>query len=244
MTTKPAELVLIPLRMAAWSRGQQGHPITRGDLIAHSDAGSQYTALRYTEHLALEGIAASIGTVGDAYDNSLMETIIGLFKTEAVRPGPFHTGPHKHLGDVEFTTMAWSTGSTTGACTPPSAYSPPPKPRPLTTLQPLPSTRSRSQYENDTEPVTVHRPWRRRPDPAPGPDAHSQSHRRDPGALRAPHRRGSWSQPCCPRTCGSPAESPPGRPAARPGPAGPRDAPCSSPRAAAGLPSRPRSAAS
>ena len=41
MTTKPAELVLIPLRMAAWSRGQQGHPVTRGDLIAHSDAGSQ-----------------------------------------------------------------------------------------------------------------------------------------------------------------------------------------------------------
>lgn len=107
MTTKPAELVLIPLRMAAWSRGQQGHPITRGDLIAHSDAGSQYTALRYTEHLSLEGIAASIGTVGDAYDNSLMETIIGLFKTEAIRPGPFHHGPLKNIGDVEFTTMAW-----------------------------------------------------------------------------------------------------------------------------------------
>ena len=68
MPTKPADLVLTPLRMAAWSRGQQGHPVTRGDLIAHSGAGSQYTALRYTEHLALGGIAASIGTVGDAYD--------------------------------------------------------------------------------------------------------------------------------------------------------------------------------
>ncbi len=107
MTSRPAELVLIPLRMAAWSRGQQGHPIIRGDLIAHSDAGSQYTALRYTEHLVLEGIAASIGTVGDAYDNSLMETIIGLFKTEAIRPGPFHHGPLKSISDVEFTTMAW-----------------------------------------------------------------------------------------------------------------------------------------
>lgn len=64
MTTKPAELVLVPLRMAAWSRGQQGHPIIRDNLIAHSDAGSQYTALRYTEHLALEGIAASIGPSG------------------------------------------------------------------------------------------------------------------------------------------------------------------------------------
>jgi transposase InsO family protein len=43
MTSKPAELVLIPLRMGAWSRGQQGHPLTRGDLIAHSDAGSPST---------------------------------------------------------------------------------------------------------------------------------------------------------------------------------------------------------
>ena len=55
----------------------------------------------------MEGIAASIGTVGDAYDNSLMETIIGLFKTEAIRPGPFHPGPLKNIGDVEFTMMAW-----------------------------------------------------------------------------------------------------------------------------------------
>jgi len=107
MTTKPADLVLIPLRMAAWSRGQQGHPITRGDLIHHSDAGSQYTAIRFTERLTLEGIDASIGTVGDAYDNALMESIIGLFKTEAIRPGPFHTGPLKNISDVEFTTMAW-----------------------------------------------------------------------------------------------------------------------------------------
>lgn len=106
MTTKPAELVLIPLHMDAWSRGQQGHPITRGNLISHSDAGSQDTALCYTEHLALEGIAASIGTAGDAQDKSLMETIIGLVKTEAIRPGPFHAGPLKNIGDVELTTMA------------------------------------------------------------------------------------------------------------------------------------------
>jgi transposase InsO family protein len=156
MTTKPAELVLIPLRMAAWSRGQQGHPITRGDLIAHSDAGSIHTALRYTEHLALEGIAASTGTVGDAYDNSLMETIIGLFKTEAIRPAP--STPARSSTSATSSSRPWpgSTGSTTGACTPASACSPPSKPRPLTTLQPLPSTRSRNQYENSTEPVTVH----------------------------------------------------------------------------------------
>jgi putative transposase len=107
MTTRPAELVLIPLRMAAWARGQQGHPVVRGELICHSDAGSQYCAIRVTEHLHLEGITPSVGSVGDAYDNALMESIIGLYKTECVRPGPFHTGPFKTLADVEYATMAW-----------------------------------------------------------------------------------------------------------------------------------------
>jgi putative transposase len=76
-------------------------------LTAHSDAGSQYVSVRYTEHLALEGIAASIGTVGDAYDNCLMESIIGLFKNECIKPGPFVTGPLRNLTDVEMATMAW-----------------------------------------------------------------------------------------------------------------------------------------
>lgn len=107
MRTRPAELVLLPLRMAAWARGQQGHPIVRGELVHHSDAGSQYLAIRFTEHLQLEGITPSVGSVGDAYDNALMESIIGLYKTECVRPGPFHTGPFKTLSEVEFATMAW-----------------------------------------------------------------------------------------------------------------------------------------
>jgi putative transposase len=107
MSTRPAELVLLPLRMAAWARGQQGHPIVRGELVHHSDAGSQYLAIRFTEHLQLEGITPSVGSVGDAYDNALMESIIGLYKTECVRPGPFHTGPFKTLADVEYATMAW-----------------------------------------------------------------------------------------------------------------------------------------
>jgi putative transposase len=107
MTTRPAELVLVPLRMAAWARGQAGHPVIRGELICHSDAGSQYCAIRFTEHLALEAITPSIGSVGDALDNALMESIIGLYKTECVRPGPFHTGPFKTLADVEYATMAW-----------------------------------------------------------------------------------------------------------------------------------------
>lgn len=107
MSTRPAELVLIPLRMAAWARGQQGHPIVRGELVHHSDAGSQYTAIRFTEHLQLQGITPSVGSVGDAYDNALMESIIGLYKTECVRSGPFHPGPLKTLSEVEFATMAW-----------------------------------------------------------------------------------------------------------------------------------------
>src|SRR5215217_2610276 len=68
---------------------------------------AQYTAIRFTEHLQLEGITPSVGSVGDAYDNALMESIIGLYKTECVRPGPFHTGPFKTLSEVEFATMAW-----------------------------------------------------------------------------------------------------------------------------------------
>jgi putative transposase len=107
MRTRPAELVLLPLRMAAWARGQQGHPIVRGELVHHSDAGWQYCAIHFTEHLQLEGITPSVGSVGDAYDNALMESIIGLYKTECVRPGPFHTGPFKTLSDVEYATMAW-----------------------------------------------------------------------------------------------------------------------------------------
>ena len=106
-TTRTTDLVLTCLRMAVWQREHDGHPVIPGELIHHHDAGSQYTALRFTEHLALEGIAPSIGSVGDAYDNALMESIIGLFKAECMRPGPFIKGPVKGISDVEFATMAW-----------------------------------------------------------------------------------------------------------------------------------------
>ena len=90
-----------------WDRDRHGHPVEPGTLVCHSDAGSQYTSVRYTEHLALEGIAPSIGTVGDAYDNCLMESIIGLYKTEAIATDVFHQGPLKTLVDVEFATAGW-----------------------------------------------------------------------------------------------------------------------------------------
>jgi putative transposase len=106
-TDKRTSLVLTPLRIALWQRDREGQPVVPGQLLHHSDAGSQYTSIRFTEHLALEGIAPSIGTVGDAYDNGLMECIIGLFKTEAIATTAFHDGPYKALTDIEYATAGW-----------------------------------------------------------------------------------------------------------------------------------------
>ena len=106
-SVRDAELVLTPLKMAIWQRGRDGHPITPGELIGHSDAGRQYTAIRFTEHLGLEGGQPSIGSVGDAYDNCLMESIIGLFKTECLRTTVFHAGPYRTIADVEYATAGW-----------------------------------------------------------------------------------------------------------------------------------------
>ena len=106
-TTKQTDLVMIPLRMALWQRDREGQPITAGELICHADAGSQYTSLRFTEHLALEGIRPSIGTVGDAYDNALMESINGLYKAECIRTTVFQDGPYKTIADVEYATAGW-----------------------------------------------------------------------------------------------------------------------------------------
>src|SRR5699024_4775604 len=72
----------------------------------HSDAGAQYTAIRYTMHLDLEGIAPSVGTVGDAYDNTLMETGNGLLQTEVIGTTVFHAGPYETLSDLEFATAS------------------------------------------------------------------------------------------------------------------------------------------
>ena len=106
-TTKHVELVMIPLRMGLWERGRQGHPIQPNQLRAHSDAGSQYVSVAYTDKLALDGIAPSIGSVGDALDNALMETINGLYKAECIRTTVFHDGPYRTLSDVEYATAGW-----------------------------------------------------------------------------------------------------------------------------------------
>ena len=76
---------------------------TVGDLVHHSDRGSQYVSMRYTERLADAGIEPSVGSRGDAYDNALAESVIGLFKTEVIR----RKGPWRALEAVEFATLAW-----------------------------------------------------------------------------------------------------------------------------------------
>ena len=96
------ELVLDALEMAIWTRRQAGVVDLTG-LIAHTDAGSQYVSLRYTERLAEAGAAPSVGSVGDAYDNALAETEIGLYKTELIR----QRGPWRTLDDVEIATLEW-----------------------------------------------------------------------------------------------------------------------------------------
>jgi transposase InsO family protein len=106
-TVKDTALVTTALRMALCRRDHAGHAVADG-LIHHSDAGSQYTSIRFAETLAVEGIAASIGSIGDAFDNALAETTIGLFKTEVMaRNNPFHPSPYRVLDDVEYATMEW-----------------------------------------------------------------------------------------------------------------------------------------
>jgi putative transposase len=76
--------------------------------IHHSDAGSQYTSVRFAETLTVAGIAPSIGSVGDAYDNALAETVIGLYKSECIADGsPFRDGPLLTLSHIEHVTAAW-----------------------------------------------------------------------------------------------------------------------------------------
>ncbi len=97
----PTELPLDALEMALWTR-EQAQELVEG-LIHHSDAGSQYTAIAYTNRLADAGALASIGTVGDSYDNAMAESVIGLYKTECVR----HEGPWRGVDDLELATLNW-----------------------------------------------------------------------------------------------------------------------------------------
>lgn len=99
-------LVVDALNMAAWVR--RGQDLS--GLIAHSDAGSQYTSLTYTDRLAEIGAQPSIGTVGDSFDNALAEATNGLYKKELFRnPAVLaaNGGPWKNLDELEVATCAW-----------------------------------------------------------------------------------------------------------------------------------------
>ena len=93
-----ADFVLDALEQAIHDRGD-----TTTGLVHHSDRGTQYVSMRYTDRLADAGIAPSVGSRGDAYDNALAESVIGLFKMEVIR----RRGPWRSLEAVEFATLEW-----------------------------------------------------------------------------------------------------------------------------------------
>jgi transposase InsO family protein len=91
------DLVLDALEQALWSR-----PDLDG-VVHHSDRGSQYLSIKYSERLTAAGVDPSVGTTGDSYDNALAETIIGLYKTEVI----YHRGPWRNIEAVEYATLEW-----------------------------------------------------------------------------------------------------------------------------------------
>ena len=93
------DFVLDALEQALYER----RPAEHGGLVHHSDKGSQYVSIRYTERLAEAGIEPSVGSVGDAYDNALAETINGLYKAEVI----YRRSPWKTLEAVELATLEW-----------------------------------------------------------------------------------------------------------------------------------------
>jgi len=91
------DLALDALEQALWARGDIN------GLVHHSDRGSQYLSIHYTERLAEAGAEPSVGSVGDSYENAMAETVIGLYKTEVIR----RRGPWRNLDAVEFATLEW-----------------------------------------------------------------------------------------------------------------------------------------
>ncbi len=98
-TSMKTQFVLDALNQAIWQRKTQDNK----SLVHHSDRGSQYLSIKYTERLAQAKIDLSVGSVGDAYDNALAECVIGLFKTEVIN----RIGPWKSMRDVEWETLKW-----------------------------------------------------------------------------------------------------------------------------------------
>jgi putative transposase len=91
------------------------------DLVHHSDRGTQYLSMRYTDRLVEAGIEPSVGSRGDSYDNAMAESIIGLFKTEVIQ----RKGPWRHVEAVEFATLTWVDWFNTRRLLEPIGYVPP-----------------------------------------------------------------------------------------------------------------------
>jgi putative transposase len=111
------DFVLDALEQAIYDRCRNGTT----DLVHHSDRGTQYLSMRYSHRLGDMGIAPSVGSRGDSYDNALAESVIGLFKTEVIR----RQGPWRHLEAVEFATLAWVDWFNTRRLLEPIGYVPP-----------------------------------------------------------------------------------------------------------------------
>jgi putative transposase len=90
------------LALDALEQALHARPLT-GDLVHHRDHGSQYVSIRYTERLAEAGVERSVGTVSDAYDNAMSETIIGLYRTEVIE----RRGPWRSFDAGEYATLEW-----------------------------------------------------------------------------------------------------------------------------------------
>jgi len=100
-TTMTSQLVVDAIEQAIWTRAREDNDLT--GLIAHHDHGVQYLSVAYSEHLDAAGIKPSTGAVGSSYDNALAESVIGLYKTELIKPRK----PWKGFDDLEIATAEW-----------------------------------------------------------------------------------------------------------------------------------------
>jgi putative transposase len=128
------DFVLDALEQAIYERRGDGVD----DLVHHSDRGTQYLSMRYTGRLTEAGIAPSVGSRGDSYDNALAESIIGLFKTEVIQ----RKGPWRHGESVEFATLTWVDWFNTRRLLEPIGYVPP-------------AEYEAQYYEQRREPTTI-----------------------------------------------------------------------------------------
>lgn len=134
------EMVLDALEMARWSRGTNLEGLT-----CHSDAGSQFTSIRYGERLTELGALPSIGSVGDSFDNALAESTIGLYKTELIR------GPGRGPGAPSTTSNSRRWGGCTGG-TPTASTATSTTPRQRTSRPPTLPPEPTSHWLESNEP--------------------------------------------------------------------------------------------